>query len=155
MSSWPGALSAPISLFFVLFFFAIKKKIASHCQCPGASEENGWIIFTLKHCLENSKGVSCLMPLNFCYPASFAAHSPWAATIPQCLNLLVFGVVEPPARRVLGFSKVQGTAGAGMNGGELQEQQTMVFAMGGGLYLIYFIFLVPFEAALKEWLALV
>lgn len=42
-----------------------------------------------------------------------------------------------------------------MNAGELQEQQTMVFAMGGGLYLIYFIFLVPFEAALKEWLALV
>lgn len=42
-----------------------------------------------------------------------------------------------------------------MSTGELQEQQTISVCHGrggGGLYLIYFIFLMPFEAALNDWL---
>lgn len=52
---------------------------------------------------------------------------------PADLNLLNFGEVDPSARRVLGFCEVQGTAGAGMSAGELQEQQTTGVCRGRGV----------------------
>lgn len=39
--------------------------------------------------------------------------------------------------------------------GNDRNSKPVVFAMGGGLYLVYLIFLMPFEAALSEWLSLV